>query len=313
MTALMRVADRLLHLQPNVLRSRTEAEKIGTRPRVAAPPPRRLRRRWRIDEDVVDGRPVLTLAPRGTTRDVTLVYLHGGAYVNELVAPQWRIIDELARGTGATVVVPRYGLAPEHHVDDAFALMSELMAGVRRERPADRVFLAGDSAGAGLALALAVEGSSSRATAARSDLRPDGLFLFSPWVDVTMTNPAARRMEAGDAMLGVDGLRLWGREWAGTRDVDDPRVSPALGELSGLPPTWVYQGGRDLFLPDVEIFAGNARAAGSPVTLRVFEDGFHVFVGFTLAAESRSVFREVRETIRRSTMTGPEAGRGHEQ
>lgn len=294
MTVLMRIADRLLHLQPNQLREVSNAKLIGSRPRTAAAPPRWLSSRWMLSESSKLGRPLTTLIPRRTTRPVTVVYIHGGAYVNEITAPHWAIIDRLARDTGATVLVPAYGLAPEHTVDEAFELLTAILTDVRTQRPGDRIFLAGDSAGGGLALAFAQEHRDD-------DLRPDGLFLFSPWLDVTMENPDARRMEKIDAMLGIDGLRYWGEQWAGWRPVRDPRVSPGLGELSDLPSTWVYQGGRDLFLPDVAKFTVAARAAGSPVRSRVFRDGFHVFVGLTMVAESRTVFREIRRTLLQST------------
>ena len=288
---MLKVADGLLGVRTSRLKDASRAPLAGPRRKPAAAAPGHLSRRWAIDESIVAGRSITTLTPRDWGQEVTVVYLHGGAYVADLLAAHWTIVDNLARETGASVVIPSYGLAPEHTVDEAFEFVTAVVAGVRRRRPTGRVYLAGDSAGGGLALALALEMRGSA-------LRPDGLFLFSPWVDATLSNPEARRVETIDPMLGIDWLRYWGEKWAGARSTTDPRVSPVLGDLGDLPPTWVYQGGRDLFRPDAERFAADARAAGSPVEITVYPDGFHVFVALAAAPESRAVYREIRRVLR---------------
>jgi monoterpene epsilon-lactone hydrolase len=128
----------------------------------------------------------------------------------------------------------------------------------------------------------------------------DGLFLFSPWLDVTMTNPLIGPLESRDVMLGVDGLRYWGGQWAGSWSTADYRVSPINGRLAALPHTRIYQGGRDIFLPDARRFAALATKAGADVTLREYPDGFHVFVGLTIARESRDAFADLERTIART-------------
>lgn len=291
MSVLMRLCGMALGLKP---KSRLDADTAATvvedRPDPAKPP-KRLDRRWEVRATSAGGYPMTILTPRTGKTDVTVVYLHGGSYVKEMVPAHWRIIDDLARGTGANVVVPQYPLAPDHTVDEAFDLLTEILTDLRRRRPDDRIVLAGDSAGGGLALAYTLEHRAD-------DLCASQLILFAPWVDVSMNNPEARTLEDGDVMLSVESLRHWGRKWAGSRPVTDVRVSPARGDLAGLPPTLVFQGGRDLFLSDVRNFAKAAKAVGSPVELRVAPDGFHVYVGFGLAPESRTAFDRVRTTIR---------------
>src|SRR3954453_21680723 len=49
----------------------------------------------------------------------TVVYLHGGAYVNEIQSADWKLVTDLATRLGCLVVVPIYGLAPSHHAADA--------------------------------------------------------------------------------------------------------------------------------------------------------------------------------------------------
>lgn len=149
--------------------------------------------------------------------------------------------------------------------------------------------VAGDSAGAGLATGLALATGIALA----------GLLLISPWLDVTMTNPAIRALEDRDVMLGVPGLRYWGRAWAGEWALDDPRVSPIHGDLGTLPPTRIYQGGRDVFLADARRCAVLAEKAGGDVALEEFPDGFHVFPGATFTPEAHRVFADMGRATRR--------------
>jgi acetyl esterase/lipase len=47
----------------------------------------------------------------------TVIYLHGGAYVNEIQSAHRKLITDLATQLGCSV--PIYGLAPSHHAADA--------------------------------------------------------------------------------------------------------------------------------------------------------------------------------------------------
>ena len=54
-------------------------------------------------------------------------------------------------------------------------------------------------------------------------------------------------------------------------------VSPIYGDLSGLPPTLIHVGSREILLGDAARFAEKLRRAGVESTLRVFDGMFHLF------------------------------------
>ncbi|MDH6180037.1 monoterpene epsilon-lactone hydrolase [Microbacteriaceae bacterium SG_E_30_P1] len=250
----------------------------------SAPIPRSMRRRMDVAEQVVAGHPVTTVTPTTGATGTQVIYLHGGSYIHGLDPAHWRIVAAIIDGTGATVTVPDYGLAPEHTVDEGYAFLEEVVARTTG-RP---LFIAGDSAGAALALGLAI---SKRATTLA------GLILFSPWVDATMSNPAIQAVLPSDPMLVPEVLRAAGAAWAGSRDPRDLLISPINDTLAGLPPIAIYQGARDIFLPDAERFAEKARQAGTDVTLRVYADAFHDFVGAGWTPEAKDAFRRVADVI----------------
>jgi acetyl esterase/lipase len=214
-----------------------------------------------------------------------VVGLHGGAYVREIALPHWLSYARLVRTTGARVVVPIYPLAPRGTAGLVVPQVADLLAALVHEHGATAVGVLGDSAGGGLAMAAVQE------LVRRGEPTPARLVLISPWLDVTMTDPAAR--EVDDPMLDPDSLEDCGRLWAGDLDTADPRVSPLFGSLEGLPPTRVYAGTRDVLYPDALRLHERAQQQGAPVTVDLRRDLVHVWAGIPVLPETRAVQPEI--------------------
>ena len=206
-------------------------------------PPPKVLAACEVTTHQVQGRDVHVLRRRGATAsEGVVVYLHGGAYTNEIVEQQWAFAAALGEQTGLEVHVPIYGLAPHSTAVEAVALVREIVdTVVAQGRPC---VLLGDSAGAGLALVAAQQ--------AEPQVREGlvGLVLIAPWIDLTMSNPAVDAVERTDPWLTRAGLHPIAQSWAGDLALDDPRVSPLFGVLTDLPPVEVWVGTRDITLPD---------------------------------------------------------------
>lgn len=225
-------------------------------PKGGTQPVPRLLRGLDVTSRTMAGCEVHTVLPRGSATGPVVVYLHGGAYVSEMAAQHWSLVAQLAREAGATVVVPHYGLAPQHTATDAFALLDELLRSLDSGVP---VHLAGDSAGGGLALALAQRWDASTYPPLA------GLSLVAPWLDLEMKNPGIDLVEPHDPWLTRPGLRPAAAAWAGALPLDDPRVSPVNGPFDRLPPTLLLVGDRDITVPDCRLVRDRAAdsAAGA--------------------------------------------------
>ena len=247
-------------------RVRQQVRAAALRPAPFAPP-RRLLRRLDVSVHRPQGWPVYELAPRGrATRRI--VHLHGGAYIGEVLMPHWTALARLARAVPARCTVPIYPLAPHataaRTVPEVAAVVAAAIGGTD---PAD-VVLSGDSAGGGLALAVAQH---LRDTGSP---QPARIVLLAPWLDVAMTDPRQDALEPLDRMLGRAGLAEAGRLYAGDLDVRDPRVSPLHGDLSGLAPITVYAGTHDLLHPDALALVERARARGIPFRAVVADSAY---------------------------------------
>ena len=223
-------------------------------------PPRALLRRLDVSVHRPQGWPVYELAPRGpATRRI--VHLHGGAYIGELVTPHWTALARLVRAVPARCTVPIYPLAPHATAARTVPGVAALVAAAIDGTGAPDVVLTGDSAGGGLALAVAQH---LRDTGSP---QPARIVLVAPWLDVTMTDPRQEVLEPLDRMLGRAGLAEAGRLYAGELDLRDPRVSPLHGDLTGLAPITVFAGTHDLLHPDALALVDRARAVGVAVDL----------------------------------------------
>ena len=178
----------------------------------------------------------------------TIFFCHGGGYINDFSYFHWRLLKQLMDRTGAAVVAPAYPLAPYGTWAEAFRLVLPTYARYAKDYPERKLILMGDSAGGGLAAALALE------LARQGERAPDELILLSPWMDVTMEDPDIQRLVPLDPWI-TPAYRACGRWWAGDLDVRDPRVSPAYGPLDRLRHVTIFAGTREILNPDsVKLF-----------------------------------------------------------
>ena len=217
-----------------------------------------------------------------------LLYIHGGAYVNNFTPQHWKALAEWAEATGCGIVTPNYPLLFRYTAQDAHPLMLQLYRQLLERFPAKRIIIAGDSAGGGFSLALAQE-----LKADSTDL-PGRLILISPWVDVAGGDDALQQY---DTFLSNEVLRHVGADWAGDFDTHDPIVSPLYGDMHGLPPTDLFTGTWEVFYTDIVETCDKMMAAGVDVRLHVKEKMGHVYPLWP-CPEGKDARMEIAEIIK---------------
>ena len=236
--------------------------------------------------------PSYALAPRGTSPSRTIVYFHGGGFVAPTDPFHVRYAARLASTLSARVLLPDYPLTPEHTWRDSHEALVELVSR-HCENSAGPVDLVGDSAGGGLALAVA------QGVRDRGGAQPSRLVLHAPWVDLTTSTPDTDVVTLSDPWLFIGKLRAYASWWAGSEaDLGRPEVSPALGKLEGLPPTLMFCGTRDTLVPGCRLLA--ARAADTDWDLTYVEepDLLHVYPILPFVPEARGAWRRTVDFLR---------------
>ncbi|CAI1214828.1 alpha/beta hydrolase [Serratia quinivorans] len=294
MSVFLTCARLLMGLAPKILGNdvKLREQLLNRTAPQAASIPSALSSSCHIKECMYQEQRVVTLTPRTGKRDLHVLYLHGGAYVNPLLGAHWSIIGAVINATGATVTVPLYALAPENDYRVGTALIDTIYDSIVSARKSEQIVVMGDSAGGNAALTLALRRRDNGLSL------PDHLILLAPWLDLSLKDAEMRELESRDIMLGVDGLRECGRMWAGDISPSAPSMSPLYADLRGMPPMTIFQGDRDIFVVDARKFAVKAKAAGVTVDYHEYPGGFHVFMGLTFLPEAKDVFRQMKAVTR---------------
>ncbi len=251
----------------------------------------------RIEATTLAGRPADRLTPGSSSSDPgdqVIYYLHGGAYLGGSTRTHRGLLAHFAKAAGCEVVAIDYRLAPEHPypaaLEDAVAGYQELLAeGI----PAERIVIAGDSAGGNLALVTAI------ALRDAGMALPAGLVLLSPWTDMSSSGKSMGSRAERDRILTVLGINKAAETFAAGRKLADPLLSPLFADLSGLPPMLIQVGDDELLLDDSTRLTAAARKAGVQVLLSVRPKLWHVWQAMAgWMPEADQAIREMGDYVR---------------
>ncbi|UYV35733.1 alpha/beta hydrolase [Rhodobacteraceae bacterium D3-12] len=226
--------------------------------------------------------------------DGVLFYCHGGGYQMGSIASHGPLMADLASASGCRVLGFDYRLAPEHRYpaaleDSIHAYRWLLDQGVT----ADRIAIAGDSAGAGLALATMLKSK-------QHDLPlPATAVFLSPWVDMLARSDTYQTRAERDPLTQRDKVMAMVKTYLGKDgDASDPFASPIEGDLSGLPPILVHVGGDETVLGDARLLSERAQAVGTEVETVVWDNMIHHFQVFPELDEARQSLAAIGDYLR---------------
>jgi len=256
----------------------------------------KLARGWRIraEHDApLDGEWIEPAAPDHAAWRRCILYFHGGAYVAMSAQTHRSVTSRLAGWSNTRLFALNYRLAPEHPfpaaLDDALAAYHALIAaGIEP----NRVVLAGDSAGGGLALALLV------ALRDAHEKLPAAGVLFSPWTDLAATGGSIAANDKSDALFFGSWIAPEARHYLGETPATDPLASPVYADLTGLPPLFIQVGDSEVLLDDSRRVFENARKAGVQATLQIWHGvphGWQIFA--PILPEGRAALQQASEFI----------------
>ncbi len=220
--------------------------------------------------------------------EMTLLYLHGGAYSAGSINTHRSLVGRISVAAGIQAYLPEYRLAPEHPfpaaIDDAVVAYKSLLdAGID---PA-RLFVGGDSAGGGLAVALMLELKELRLPL------PLRIVLLSPWTDLTGSGSSIAERAEADPWLEAESLRPAALAYLGEADPTNPLASPLFGDLASLPSALILVGGDEILLDDSLRLNKALVEVGSPSRLLVAEGMWHVYPAFPDMPEADQAIEEI--------------------
>lgn len=230
----------------------------------------------------------------------TLLYLHGGGFVIGSLDSHRQLIARLSRAADARCLGLEYRKAPEHPfpaaLDDTLAAWRFLRESVEPGSLA----LAGDSAGGGLGVAVAVH------LRDLGEPRPAALICLCPWTDYQGTSPSLDRHAALDPVVQRAGLEKMAAHYLNGRDPWDAELCPLTMDLTGLPPTLIQTGGSDALLDDAVRLHERMTEVGVHSELEIWPDMIHVWHLFAgRLDEGAQALEAAGQWLRRRLPTDP--------
>jgi monoterpene epsilon-lactone hydrolase len=287
---------------------------LSSKPRPVGWPERRKRIEevgavWRVAADVeltpvdVNGVPgEYSIVPDSDPARV-LMFFHGGGYCSGSIKSHRRLVTEAGRASRMRTLAVAYRLAPEHPFpsayDDALTAWRFLR---NQDIAAAHIAIGGDSAGAGLTLALI-----SRLRDAHEEL-PACAWLISPWTDLTMSGSTLASKAAIDPLIHKEYLdELADAYVPAGMDRKDPRLSPLYADFRNVPPMLIQVGSDETLLDDGTRLAARAGAADVAVTLEIWPHMIHAWPLWNAHLEDgRRALNSAGEFIRRCVASATE-------
>jgi monoterpene epsilon-lactone hydrolase len=222
-----------------------------------------------IESTTLAGLNALSFTP-DEHRPGLLLFLHGGGYCLGSSKSHRPLVTRLSKALKIRAISVDYRLAPEHvfpcAVDDGAAALNWAMS--HSDGP---VLIAGDSAGGGLALA------SMLRQREQGRAMPQGVYLISPWTDLTSSGDSTKTQAKADPMLKPDWLVTGAALYLEDTPADTPEASPLFADLTGFPPVFIQTGDAEILRDDSIRFAEKLEQAGIPVQCEIWETLWHDF------------------------------------
>jgi len=206
-----------------------------------------------------------------------IVYCHGLSFMAGDLATYGGFASRLAASTRACTLLVEYRLAPEQTFPAAHEDCQNALSWVQTHGPdgvgAAKCVVAGDSCGASLAIASALEAS-------RQGNPASAVVVFSPFVDLSVSGDSWQRNEGRDPILTADIARACAALYAPGVDPRDHRLSPVFDDLSGLPPLQVHASAADPMFDDATRLMSACNRAGVAVESHLWSDVAHMWYLF---------------------------------
>ncbi|MGL4450374.1 MAG: alpha/beta hydrolase fold domain-containing protein [Sarcina sp.] len=257
----------------------------------------RLPKNFKLKSEVTEfedsGMVIYRLKPKELKSDKKIIYLHGGAYIEDMNKQHWIFIDKMVKKLGCEIILPMYVLAPFNNCEESFDKVYRFYEKYTLEYESENIVLMGDSAGGGLALAL------SQKVKIKGIKSPSDLILLSPWLDVSMKDEKMKEIESRDYILGIDSLKECGKLWAGNLSVENRKVSPIYGNFSNVGKITIFTGTNDILWLDSLKLKYLLYEEDIAFNYYEYQDMPHVFAILPLA-ESDEVIDSIKDIIIRA-------------
>lgn len=254
-------------------------------------PSKKIQRRFSFEVKLVNGFPCYTMKPMLDEGSKHIIFLHGGGYVHEISSFHWSFLGKFIDELGCTITIPIYPLAIKCTYKESFSMLLKIYENIISNVDPNEVAIMGDSAGGGMALALAQYLKEKKIN------QPKDIILLSPWLDISLSNPEIKKLEIIDPILAVPGLKEAGKMYSGDSDMKNYLLSPINGDQDGLGKITIFIGTDELLLADARKLKNKLDLKEIKINYFEYQSVFHDWFIFPIP-KARKAFKEIIKIIK---------------
>lgn len=207
-----------------------------------------------------------------------VMYFHGGGWVLGNIQTHDALCRRLAKASRCAVISVDYGLAPENPfpkpLDDCYLATTEIASHAAEFNiNADRLSVAGDSAGGNLAAAVSIRSRDDDGPSIKLQV------LIYPVVNPDFETESYQRFATGHGLTRASMQWFW-QQYIGDREAGPLAAISKADSLQGLPPAHIVTAEYDVLRDEGESLARQLVAAGVRTTSKRYDGNLHGFVHF---------------------------------
>jgi acetyl esterase/lipase len=252
-------------------------------------PPKRMMKRYDVEHITIDGWDCFSLQS-GPNPTKNIIYFHGGAYAMEAQKVQWDIVNNILSEADCMVTFVDYPLAPEYTCVDTINMVKNTYRHFCKETKQE-IILMGDSAGGGLALALA-----QIIKMESGIMNPSKIILLSPWLDISMTDNISVDQENNDVMMDRQTLRVAGEKYIGELSPKNPLCSPIYGNVLDMGSIVIFTGTSEILNPQAKILKEKIENSNGKIVYHEYKGMQHMWLAYPIP-EARDAMKKVCRLI----------------
>lgn len=254
-------------------------------------PPKKFYKKYDIKCHTINNHKCITMKASDDPKK-HILYFHGGAYTIQAKKMHWHLVKCMLREKHFKITFINYPLAPEFTCTDTIDMVSKAYSFLCKTNEQE-IILMGDSAGGGLALALAqytkTEGIQPK---------PTKIILLSPWLDISMENEISKEQEENDLILNRETLKTVGKTYAGDLDTKNYLCSPLYGDMINIGEILILTGTSEILNVQAKLLRDRSISNGCDLSYYEYEQMQHVWIGFPIL-EAKDAMDKVISFIRK--------------
>jgi len=221
----------------------------------------------------------------------TILFFHGGAFVRGSKSSERSFCRELVLNSNYNIYSTDYALAPEHPFPEGLEDCMKVYEALCKTVPkgASNIVLCGESAGATMALTVAVYAKMKGISL------PKGIVLLSPSVQCERPLPSHTENLETDCMLTnfMDEIKAEYFQTCDPSVLAQPLASPINADFTGFPPVYITASDSEVLRDDAVLLSEKLQKQGVECTLDMAHGLMHVYPIMTALKESKEAVKRI--------------------